>query len=60
MHKLDKLGWTQEEIAEVVGLKRNTISEKIIDFRKITKIDTFLKQGKSVDETGKSRANKYF
>jgi transcriptional regulator with XRE-family HTH domain len=50
---LDKVaasvGWTQEEIAEAMGLKRNTISEIVGKFP-IEEIDTFLSKGKTDEE----------
>jgi len=43
------LGWTQEEIASIVGLKQNTIS-MIIKNTNFGKIDNDYQNGKSAEE----------
>ena len=49
IYRLSFLGWTQEEIADVVGLKQNTIS-MIIKNANFSKIDNDYQNGKSAEE----------
>lgn len=46
--RLSRLGWTQEEIAEEVGLSQNRVSE-IIGNGNFSEIDNFLSQGHTMD-----------
>ncbi|MBW1714821.1 MAG: helix-turn-helix transcriptional regulator [Deltaproteobacteria bacterium] len=46
--RLNRLGWTQEKIAELVGLSRNSVSE-IVGNTNFNKIDTLLAQGRDMD-----------
>jgi transcriptional regulator with XRE-family HTH domain len=45
--RLNRLGWTQEQIAEVAGLSRNRISE-IVGNTNFGEIDTLLSQGRDM------------
>ncbi len=47
-----RLGWTQEQIAKVVGLSRNRVSE-IIGNANFGEIDTLLSQGLDMDYIAK-------
>ena len=51
-HPPNRLGWTQEKIAEVVGLSRNRASE-IVGNANFGKIDTLLSQGRDMDSIAK-------
>ena len=46
--RLSRLGWTQEQIAEIVGLSQNRISE-IIGNANFSEIDNLLSQGRDMD-----------
>ncbi len=46
--RLNRLGWTQDQIGEVVGLSRNRISE-IVGNANFSEIDTLLSQGREMD-----------
>jgi len=46
--RLNRLGWTQEKIAEIVGLSQNRISE-IIGNTNFGEIDNLLSQGRDMD-----------
>ena len=46
--RLIRLGWTQEQIAQVVGLSRNRVSE-IVGNTNFGEIDTLLCQGRDMD-----------
>ena len=46
--RLNRLGWTQEKIAEIVGLSQNRISE-IIGNTNFGEIDNLLSQGRAMD-----------
>ena len=45
---LNRLGWSQEKIAEVVGLSRNRASE-IVGNTNFSEIDTLLAQGRDME-----------
>jgi len=50
--RLNRLGWTQEQIAKVVGLSRNRVSE-IVGNTNFREIDTLLSQGRDMDYIAK-------
>jgi len=48
MTRLNRLGWAQEQIAHVVGMSQNRISE-IIGIANFSEIDNLLSQGRDMD-----------
>ncbi|RLC31136.1 MerR family transcriptional regulator, partial [Candidatus Woesebacteria bacterium] len=45
--RLNRLGWTQEQVAQVVGLDRSAVS-RIVQNTKITEMHNFLSQGRDM------------